>query len=207
MKRHAEADAAFADGLYPRRTRPDPARARLCWTYGFAVAARLPEKARAAFDDVLLQEPYHPQALYGRAMLAADQGRTEEAIVALDRALQSNPSFNEARRSRAVLLARKGDWEHAAQDINWCLDREPTSGETLYNAACVAALAARATPSLRARDQALDLLRRAFDRGAEASRAIADPDLASLRRDPRFLAIVTKSTRTEGPDVAVEAIH
>ena len=62
------------------------------------MAARLPEKARAAFDDVLLQDPNHPQALYGRAMLAANRGRIDEAIAAFDRALAVNPGFNEARR-------------------------------------------------------------------------------------------------------------
>jgi tetratricopeptide (TPR) repeat protein len=199
LKRPAEADAAFAEAFARVPPRPDPARARLCWSYGFAVAARLPEKARAAFDDVLLQDPRHPQALYGRAMLAAGQGRNDEAIAAFGRALEVRPGFNEARRSRAVLLARKGDWEHAAQDINWCLDREPTSSETLYAAACVTALAARASPSPRALDQAFDLLYRALDRGIEPARAVVDPDLAALRSDPRFQELRDRHARPEGP--------
>ena len=147
LKRHSEADAAFAAEFARAAPRPDNARARLCWLYGFAVAERLPERARAAFDDVLLQDPRHPEALYGRALLAAAAGRSEDGIAALSRALETRPGFNEARRSRAVLLARKSDWEHAGQDINWCLEREPTSGETLYAAACVAAIAAEASPS------------------------------------------------------------
>src|SRR5262249_22085163 len=154
--------------------RPDPARLRLCWQYGFAVAARLPEKARAAFDDVLLQGPRHPEALYGRALLATTAGRDDEAIAALTSALEANPGFDQARYSRAVLLARKGDWQHAAVDINACLERAPTSGETLYAAACVAALAARQAPSPRALAQAVELLRRALDAGVPAERAAVD---------------------------------
>jgi eukaryotic-like serine/threonine-protein kinase len=199
LKRHAEADAAFATAFAMVAPRPDPARARLCWTYGFSVAGRLPEKARAAFDDVLLQDPRHPQALYGRAMIAATQGRPDAAMAAFDRALEANPGFNEARRYRAVLLARKGDWDHAAQDINWCLDREPTSADTLYAAACVAAIAAKArtTSGPRALDQALDLLRRARERGIEADRARDDPDLDAVRRDPRFRSIVADGAGAE----------
>ncbi len=192
LKRHSEADAVFASEFARAAPRPDQARARLCWLYGFAVAERLPEKARAAFDDVLLQDPRHPEALYGRAMLAAAAGRSDEGIGFLTQALQARPGFNEARRSRAVLLARKGDWEHAGQDINWCLEREPTSGDTFYAAACVAAIAAEESPSPRALSQAFTLLRRALEYGVPSARAAADPDLAAIRRDPRFGSLMTR---------------
>jgi tetratricopeptide (TPR) repeat protein len=171
------------------------------------VADRLPEKARAAFDDALMQDPRHPQARYGRAMIAAAQGRPDEAIAAFDLALEANPGFNEARRYRAVLLARKGDWEHAAQDINWCLEREPTSSETLYTAACVAAIAAQASPSPRAVDQAIDLLRRAVERGATPARAAADPDLAAVRGDPRFQALIGRAASPQGQPKDVHHIR
>jgi serine/threonine protein kinase/tetratricopeptide (TPR) repeat protein len=199
LKRHSEADDAFAAEFARAAPRPDQSRARLCWLYGFAVAERLPEKARKAFDDVLLQDPKHPEALYGRAMLAAAAGQSEEGIAALSRALEARPGFNEARRSRAVLLARKRDWEHAGQDINWCLDREPTSGDTLYAAACVAAIAAEASPGPRAVGQALELLRRALEYGVPPARASADPDLTAIRRDPRFMALMSRFAASEPP--------
>jgi serine/threonine protein kinase/tetratricopeptide (TPR) repeat protein len=194
LRRHGEADLAFAAAFAQAAPRPDAARVRLCWQYGCAVAHRLPAKARAAFDDVLLTDPRHPEALYGRAMLATAAGSDGEAIAALDRALGSNPGFNQARSSRAVLLARKGDWEHAAQDINWCLEREPTSGESLYAAACVAALAARPSRSPQAIGQAVELLRRALDAGVPAARAAVDPDLDAIRRDPRIEMLLARAT-------------
>jgi serine/threonine protein kinase/tetratricopeptide (TPR) repeat protein len=207
LTRHVEADGAFAAAFRQAAPRPDPARARLCWLYGFAVADRLPEKARAAFDDVLLQDPRHPEALYGRAMLAAAADRCDEAIAALSRALASRPGFSEARRARAVLLARKSDWERAGQDINLCLEREPSSGETLYAAACVAAIAARSAPSPRAVSQALDLLQRALIRGVPPTRAAADPDLTAIRRDPRFRTIVARSTEPDRPQTPDRAVR
>ena len=119
---------------------------RIRWVYGFAVAARLPARAQEVFDEVLKQCPNHPQALYGKAMQAMGRGRLDIALRFFDHALEATPAFVAARRYRAVVLARQGAWDRATRDINWCLDREPESGPTLYAAACVAALAAAASP-------------------------------------------------------------
>ncbi len=198
MGRHAEADSAF-QAAFTMAPEPDPARLRLRWTYGFAVSARLPQQAQAAFDDVLRRDPHHPQALYGRAMLAMSRGDLALARRFFDRALEANPSFVEARRYRAVLLSRLGVWDQATRDINWCLDREPRSGATLYAAACVAARAAEAAPSPRALNQAFELLERAWALGAGRN-AQDDPDLAALRRDPRFTPRIPTTLRADHGD-------
>ncbi len=198
LGRHAEADAAFREA-FALAPDPDPARIRLKWTYGFAVSARLPGAAQAAFDEVLRQDPRHPQALYGRAMLAMNRGDLAAALRFFDRALEANPGFIEARRYRAVLLSRRGEWDRATRDINWCLEREPGSGDTLYAAACVAARAAEAKPSSRALDQAFDLLERAWSLGS-GRMAHEDPDLAVLRQDPRFTKRMETTLRTDPGD-------
>jgi tetratricopeptide (TPR) repeat protein len=118
-------------------------------------------------------------------MLAMNGGDLALGLRFFDKALEADPGFIEARRYRAVLLSRRGDWDRATRDINWCLDREPGSGATLYAATCVAARAAEAAPSPRALNQAFDLLERAWSLGS-GLRAHEDPDLAALRRDPRF---------------------
>jgi serine/threonine protein kinase/Flp pilus assembly protein TadD len=184
LGRHAEADEAFR-AAFAMAPESDPARLRLRWTYGFAVSARLPGRAQSAFDEVLRHDPRHPQALYGRAMLAMNEGDLPLGLRFFDKALEANPGFVEARRYRAVLLSRRSDWDRATRDINWCLDREPGSGPTLYAAACVAARAASAAPSPRALDRAFELLERAWSLGS-GLKAHEDPDLAVLRRDPRF---------------------
>ena len=205
LGRHAEADSAFqqAFALAPH---PDPAHIRLNWTYGFAVSARLPMRAQEAFDDVLRHDPHHPQALYGRAMLAMDRGDLGMALQFFNRALEANPGFTEARRYRAVLLSRRGDWDRATRDINWCLDREPRSGETLYAAACVAARAAEASPSPRSFDVAFDLLERARSLGS-GQKANSDPDLTVLGRDPRFARLMATEVRTNHRDRARGSTH
>jgi serine/threonine protein kinase/tetratricopeptide (TPR) repeat protein len=193
LGKHPEADQAFERAFARVGARPDPARARLCWTYGFSVSSRLPDQARAAFDDVLLQDPGHPQALYGRAMLAMRQERLDEALRFFDRAVEANPGFVEARRYRGVLLARLGDWDRASSDVNWCLERDPKSGPTLYAAACVAARAAGATGNRSALVQALNLLQHALTQGAGLEEADTDPDLASIRQQPEFRRLLSQA--------------
>jgi serine/threonine protein kinase/Flp pilus assembly protein TadD len=199
--RHAEADAAFRES-FARSSPPDPTYFRLRWTYGFAVSARLPREAQKAFDDVLRHDPRHPQALYGCAMLAMDDGNPRIALQFLDRALEADLHFLEARRYRAILLARQGDWDRSTRDINWCLEREPRSGETLYAAACVAARAAAASRSSDAIDRAFALLQRALALGSGRC-AHDDPDLAGLRQDPRFDKLVTKPSDAESLNSSV----
>ena len=190
LGRPKEADAAFAAASQRSATATAEVRRRLRWVYGFAVAGRLPGRAREAFDEVLRERPAHPQALYGRAMLLAQTGQLDEAIAAFNRAVEGAPNFVEARRFRAVLLARAGQLEAASQDINWCLEREPEEGATLYAAACVAARAVEkyADPAAarQAADQALAFLQKAFAQGYGRDRAAHDPDLRGIRRYPEF---------------------
>jgi serine/threonine protein kinase/Flp pilus assembly protein TadD len=191
----AEADAAFARAFARLDRLDEKARLRLLWVYGFTVSARLPGKAREAFDAVLAAEPANPQALYGRAMLAANEDHIEEALALFQRALHADPTFVEARRFRAVLLARRGAFDKAGLDINACLEKEPHSGPTLYAAACVAALALEHAAPLQAggiADQALVLLEQAFRQRYGQDRAAADPDLAPLRTLPAFQQLITR---------------
>lgn len=163
------------------------------WAYGFAVASRLPRDARRAFDEVLRLEPANSKALYGRAMLAVQEEETEDAIRHFDAALQSTPAFFEARRYRAILLARTGKLEQAIADINWCLDKETRSGASFYAAACVTSLAAKQLSDTRLRDQALELLEKAFAFGVKPAKAKLDPDLAEIREHPKFREVFAKA--------------
>jgi serine/threonine protein kinase/tetratricopeptide (TPR) repeat protein len=189
-----EADAAFAAAFARSANLADPVAVRIRWVYGFAVFKRLPDKALAAFDEVLVGQPEHPQALYGRAMLLTLKGQDSEALALFDRAIAASPGFVEARRSRAVLQARRGNLDAARQEINLCLVREPESGSVLYAAACVASwVSFRSTDpatSQQAQAQALDLLGRAFARGYGRDQAAADPDLIGMRQHPGFRRLV-----------------
>jgi eukaryotic-like serine/threonine-protein kinase len=193
----AEADAAFATAFARSPNLADPVAVRIRWVYGFAVFKRLPDKALAAFDEVLATQPEHPQALYGRAMLLSRTNQDAEALALFDRAIAASPAFVEARRCRAVLQARHGKLDPARQEINLCLAREPESGSVLYAAACVASwTAVRSTDPAReqqAQAQAVDLLTRAFARGYGRDQAASDPDLIGIRQHPGFRRLLGES--------------
>jgi eukaryotic-like serine/threonine-protein kinase len=191
LGRHGQADAAFKDCFARALSLPAAARARLSWAYGFAVSARKPEKAQAAFDLALRLDPGNSLALYGRAMLAMSGGKNAEAILGFDQALEADPGRIEARRYHAIALARQGDWSRATQEINRCVEREPRSAATLYAAACVVALAFEKTRDGANSRQALELLDRALAEGADPANAAVDPDLATIRRLPRFERLVS----------------
>jgi serine/threonine protein kinase/tetratricopeptide (TPR) repeat protein len=189
LRRHEEAEAAFAAAFDRSGTLPAPVRARLRWTFGFAIAPHLPDRAAEAFDTALRDDPRQPQPLYGRAMLAVERGNLAEAKTFADRAVAADPSWADARRCRAIVCARRGEFARAEADIHWCLDREPRAGVTLYAAACVASLAAARLPSSAAADQAVEFLQLAFAEGYGQDRAATDPDLAGIRRHPRFVQL------------------
>lgn len=194
LGRHQEASEAFRLALAQSENSSAEVRARIRWTYAFAIASRQPEEARNLFQSLLKRDPHHPQALYGLAMLATEQGQSVEALAFFNRALDAHPGFIEARRYRAVLLAREGMLDRAGQDINWCLERQPTNGLTLYAAACVAARAAEKQGDSALKEQALDLLKKAGSQGADLRKAAQDADLEILREDPRFQQLL-KSPR------------
>jgi tetratricopeptide (TPR) repeat protein len=190
LGRPAGADAAFADAFARAGALEATARARLAWSYGFAIAARDPDKACAAFEGALRHDPRAAHAHYGLGMIAMSRGEDAAALRHFDRALQGDPNHPDARRYRAILLARKGDWDAATREINACLGREPRSPATIYAAACVVARAYAALGSEATAAQALDLLERATAEGADPARAAADPDLAAIRPHPRFRRLV-----------------
>jgi serine/threonine protein kinase/Tfp pilus assembly protein PilF len=189
LQQPAEADAAFKEAFARAAGETEAAQTRLRWVYGFAVCERLPAEAARMFDEVLQRQPEHPQALYGRAMLAAQEEQIDQALHYFDRALAAQPSFVEARRFRAVLLARRGRLADAAKEINACLIQEPRSGPTLYAAGCVAAWAVEqgdAAGAAVAVEQALQFLERAVAAGYGRDKIATDPDLAALRRLPAY---------------------
>jgi serine/threonine protein kinase/tetratricopeptide (TPR) repeat protein len=205
LGRSTDADAAFAAAFDRLPQAAAESRVRIRWVYGFAVSARLPAKAREAFDDVLRHHPDQPQALYGRALLLLQAGGREAALPDLDRAVDAAPAFLEARRARAILLARLGKLEAASQDVNQCLERDPGSGSMLYAAACVASQAATHTSDPAARqlavNQALQFLQKALAQGYGHDRAATDPDLEGLRSHPDFgEAVRTALAARPGPE-------
>jgi tetratricopeptide (TPR) repeat protein len=195
LGRHAEADEAFQRAFAPAVDgTPVPPEMRL--GYAFMVSTRLPAQAHKVFEEVLHEKPGCLEALYGLAMLAANQNQVEQAIRYFDQAIDANCSFLDARRYRAVLLARRGRFDQAKVDMDLCLALDPQGGNTLYAAACVLAQAARQFRDPQAANQALNFLEQALQHGQGRDQIAQDPDLAGLRNHPDFQELLTKGVRT-----------
>jgi tetratricopeptide (TPR) repeat protein len=186
------ADEAFRTAFENVESASMPDRVRMRCVYGFAVARRLPDAARRAFEEVLRDDAENARALYGLAMLAAPED-APAALRFLVRALEADPNFAEARRYGAILRARTGELEQASREIAVCLEKEQFSGASVYAAACVIALAAERRDDGALRDQAVDLLKKAQARGVGLENASRDPDLAALRDHPGFRTLLGQS--------------
>jgi serine/threonine protein kinase/Flp pilus assembly protein TadD len=203
LGRYQEADSAFEAALARTETLDGPTRLRLLWAYGFAVSGRVPGKAQRAFDAILSTNPQYPQALYGRAMLAAAQGRLTDAVHDFDQALEIVPNFVEARRYRAVILARIGEWRRATEDVNHCLERDPADASNYYPAACVAALNSKHRSDPAAAQQAVALLQRARQCGVDITKALNDPDLEPIRNLRSFAELWEQVSTTTPAKVSM----
>ena len=196
LGRYEEANVAFETAVSEAERLPAVIRRRILWASAFAISSRRPAEAQAAFERVIAEDPENVQSLYGLAMLAMNTDESTRALEFFDRALTGNPEFLEARRYRAILLARLGRLDQASQDINRCLEKEPSVGATLYAAACVASLAANELAGdAQVTEQALDLLGRAVAHGAGLDKAQTDPDLATLRKHPKFQELIQSAVR------------
>ena len=83
-------------------------------------------------------------------------------------------------------LQRLGELEAAAEDANLCIEKEPATPESLYAAACVAALSARKLRSPQLREQAIEILKQAIACGTPRQKLLDDPDLSVLQNEAEF---------------------
>jgi serine/threonine protein kinase/tetratricopeptide (TPR) repeat protein len=162
--------------------------ARLCYQRGEA------DRAAELFEDAArAREDY--QARFFAAQSYATLGRKAEAEAAYRRALHVvqqhltlNPDDPRAATMCAVSLCRLGDREEGLRWAERARAIDPDDPGVLYNVACLYALEGRT-------DEAISCLAQAFEAGFGAREWIAqDPDLESLRGDPRFRALVGPSS-------------
>jgi len=146
-----------------------------------------PQGARADFSQVLDQEPLHPQAHYGMALLAR-KTNLPGALAHLDRALESNPNLIDALQLRALVRARLGE-RSALDDVDRLI--ESATPHRLYNAACAVAIVSEKAHDPRLLSHAIELLTRALHAGFPLADALSDPDLKPLHDSPQFKKLVT----------------
>jgi tetratricopeptide (TPR) repeat protein len=156
-------------------------------------------RAVALLDPLVQQEPrlaterlFLGNAHYGRAQALDRLGRHPEAVKDWDRALELNDTLAKepsVRRGRAQSLARAGEHARAVAEVNALAEVKGVDGSTLYDLACVCALAAdkvtgdtgpRLAEEYAAR--AVELLRHAVAKGYKnAAHVSEDKALDALR--------------------------
>jgi tetratricopeptide (TPR) repeat protein len=130
------------------------------------------------------------QAIYGR--------RTTVAISALRERLAEKPDDVQARSELGRMLLISGDRAGSIEAYDALVARadlpERTRSVALYNLACAHALEGH-------KDAALGRLEEAASEGfTNASEISADPDLQSLRQEPRYRALIQRLGTAAAPD-------
>jgi serine/threonine protein kinase/Flp pilus assembly protein TadD len=120
-------------------------------------------------------------------------GRTDEshaishrALQLIERHLELNPDDARALNLGAVALGRQGQKERGLEWARRSMAADPEDSGLLYNTACFFAVQGE-------HEEALDCLEKAVDLGFGLRGWIEnDSDLASLREEPRFKAVLQK---------------
>jgi TolB-like protein/Flp pilus assembly protein TadD len=161
--------------------------ARLCYQRGdLEMAAELFEDAASAREDYQARF-FAAQACEGLGRKARAEAAYRRALHVVQQHLALTPDDPRAATMCAVSLCRLGDQEEGLRWAKRARMIDPEDPGVLYNVACLYALEKKT-------DEAIEGLALALEAGFGAREWIAqDPDLESLRDDPRFKALVWPS--------------
>jgi serine/threonine protein kinase/Flp pilus assembly protein TadD len=149
------------------------------------------EKAASLYEQASRINPDDYQSVSLLAALYHGMGREAQAQAAQLRALELterhvelHPDDPRAHYLGAGILARLGKQERSLEWARQALAIEPGEASTLYNVGCVYSLLGKS-------EDAIDCLEKVVAQGAfYKAWAKRDPDLESLRTNPRFQALV-----------------
>ncbi|WP_165220122.1 TPR end-of-group domain-containing protein [Aquisphaera insulae] len=115
-----------------------------------------------------------------------EQSQREFEIDFLTGVLERDPYFPEAIRVLANHLAAKGEYSRALQLDRRLVRLLPEDGIAWYNLSCSYAVLGMLEPAFSALQKSLEQGYRFLERLKQ------DPDLKSLRRDPRFIRLLRR---------------
>ena len=181
---------------FERAMELDPNLYEAPWYYGRALQAEGKlDRAVELYEKAAELRVDDYQALIFAAVAYSGLGRREKAadayrrgLAAAERTIALNPGDSRAMYLGANALQRLGDSQRAEEWARRAVQTDPSHPLLLYNVACFHATAGR--PGL-----ALDHLERAMELGMRnRDWLMTDPDLESIRGDPRFQALLTDKT-------------
>jgi serine/threonine protein kinase/cytochrome c-type biogenesis protein CcmH/NrfG len=153
--------------------------------------------AIADFDAALKLNPRSRDARQNKAGALADHlGRVADGVTVLNELIEDAPDYLPARAGRAVYLARLRQRDAAHADAAEVLQRNPPP-LLRYQVAGVFALTS--ISHAQDADQAVKLLAAAMHDHGGLEYVDTDPDLAPLRRDARFQAVVQAAKKLNTP--------
>jgi len=147
------------------------------------------EKAAKLFEDACRHQEHH-ESRYFAAQTYSAMGHTEKALRsyhlalrAIEKHVELNPDDARAYTFGAVSLCRLGERAAGLEWAERALAIDSTDAGILYNVACLFALEG-------SHERAIDCLEQALAAGfANLEWAEKDPDLDSIRDNPRFKAL------------------
>ncbi|MEK6333464.1 MAG: protein kinase [Acidobacteriota bacterium] len=148
------------------------------------------EDAMHELDRAASVEPNNPLLRTIRAVTMFYGGQAESAAEVLREVLAANPNLHGVRPFLAMCLSAQGQHEAAHQELNDDVKRNAAvDPDIAYAVASVYALEGQ-------RDQALEWLERSAALGNENKPLFEhDPNLTSLRDDPRFGQLIARISR------------
>jgi serine/threonine protein kinase/Flp pilus assembly protein TadD len=186
-KRFKEAEAEFDTAM-----RLDPKLFEAAYWYARALeaegrsqeAVKLYERAQTLRPEDYQAPSFLAQSYRSLGMHEESNAADRRAVKLMLERLDLNPSDARAANLLAATYGALGETDKAAEYARKSLEIDPDDAMLLYNVCCTYSLIGR-------KDEAIDCLERAVDKGFGHREWIDnDPDLAPIRDNPRFQAIM-----------------
>ncbi|OUU22626.1 MAG: hypothetical protein CBC13_07525 [Planctomycetia bacterium TMED53] len=126
-------------------------------------------------------------AIMRAATLLRDSNQLDGARLLLEELVERLPHDSSVRHALGLVLLRERKLERAIREFLRSIDLDPTRSTAHYNLACAYALNGQTENAL---DSLAESIRHGYDRFDHAK---TDPDLESLRDDPRFKELISSS--------------
>jgi len=173
---------AEAIDAFQRAIKLEPRAAEAYNGLGFAYACQgRADEAIASYLEAIELDAKYALPHYNLGKIYSQLGRDDEAVASFQKAIRLGPGSGSAHVSLAACQRKRGKSAEAEKQL--AIARQLIEKEKEYERALYASVCGKT-------DEALALLSIALNKKqVPASWACLDPDLGSIRDDPRFLAL------------------